>query len=170
VSPVAVLVGAPGSGKTSVGTALAERLGVVFRDTDHDVEEIAGKPVPDIFLSDGEDAFRALERGAVYAAMRDHDGVLALGGGAVMDESTRSLLAGQPVVWLRVGVTDAAKRVGLAASRPLLVGNVRSQLIRLMEERAPLYQQVAAVTVDTDGRAVADIVDDVVAGLEARQP
>lgn len=114
-APVVVLVGPPGSGKTTVGRALAERLGVGFRDTDADIEAQAGKPIPEIFIDEGEPHFRELEAAAVRAAAGTHDGVLALGGGAVMADATRELLHGLPVVFLEVPQADAVKRVGLDA-------------------------------------------------------
>jgi shikimate kinase len=164
-----VLVGVPGSGKTTVGRLLAQRLGVTFRDTDVDVEEAEGKPVPDIFVDSGEPHFRALERTAVASALREHDGVLALGGGAVLDPGTRALLLGQPTVWLQVGAAAGAHRVGLDVPRPVLLGNVRGRLAALVQERAPLYAEVARVIVDTDGRAPDEVAADVLAalGLEA---
>lgn len=148
--PVAVLVGVPGAGKTTVGRALADQLGVGFRDTDADVEAATGRAIPDIFVESGEATFRALEAAAVAAALHEHAGVLALGGGAVLDPATRQLLTDRAVVWLRVGLSAAAHRAGLSAPRPLLLGNVRGQLKALMEQRAPLYAQVASVVVDTD--------------------
>ena len=151
-APAVVLVGPPGAGKTTVGEALAARLGLPFRDTDRDVEQLAGKSVSDVFLDDGEDRFRELEAAAVKEALADYGGVLALGGGAVLDPATRAALAGHRVVFLDVGLADAAKRVGLARDRPLLLGNPRAQLHRLMEARRPLYQEVAAHVVVTDER------------------
>ncbi len=159
--PVLVLVGPPGAGKTTVGTLVAQQLGVPFRDTDSDVESAAGKAVPDIFLDDGEPLFRELERSAVTAALSEHRGVLALGGGAILDPRTRALLAGHRVVFLTVGLSDAAKRVGLARDRPLLSFNPRAHLRMLMEQRQPLYAEVAAVTVDTDRRSVEDVAEEV---------
>jgi len=159
--PVLVLVGPPGSGKTTVGTLVAERLGVAFRDTDRDVEAMAGKSVSDVFVDDGEPAFRDLERTAVRGALAGHDGVLALGGGAVLDEATRAALRGHRVVALSVGLTDAVKRVGLARDRPLLSFNPRAHLRLLLAEREPLYVDVATVTVVTSGRSVEDIAEEV---------
>ena len=167
--PVVVLVGPMGSGKTTVGTALAARLGLGLRDTDADVEARAGKPVSDIFVDDGEPVFRDLEREAVATALREHDGVLALGGGAVMDPLTEEALRGHTVVFLDVQVTDAARRIGLNRDRPLLLGNPRAQWLRIMERRRPVYERVATAVVATDGRTpdeVADAVLDVLGRKE----
>lgn len=152
--PAVVLVGPPGAGKSSVGRAAAELLRVAFRDTDDDVAAGAGKTVPEIFVDDGEPAFRAAERAAVATALVEHDGVLALGGGAVQDQQTRSLLSGHRVVFLDVSLSVAVDRVGLARDRPLLLGSPRSQLKQLMDARRPLYEQVSVATVDTSERTV----------------
>ncbi|KAA1415367.1 shikimate kinase [Nocardioides humilatus] len=158
-----------GAGKTTVGRLLADELGVGFLDSDHAVEEHAGKAVQDIFVDDGEAAFRALEREAVAAALAGHDGVLALGGGAVLDAGTRALLADHRVVFLRVGLSDAVKRVGLGAGRPLLLGNVRSRVKQLLDERTPVYEGLATISVDTDDRSPQDVVAEVAERLrEAR--
>jgi shikimate kinase len=160
--PKVVIIGPPGSGKTTVGKALADRLAVGFRDTDTDVETVAGKPIGEIFIDDGESHFRALERAAVAKALTEHDGVLALGGGAILALQTRELLAGHTVVYLEVGLSDAMKRIGLGAARPLLVLNPRSQLRKLMEERRPIYEGLATIIAVTDGRDPADIVEEIV--------
>lgn len=159
--PKAILIGPMGSGKTTVGQRLAARLGVGFRDTDADIAASAGKSVQDIFVEDGESTFRTLERDAVAAAVRDHDGVLSLGGGAVLDETTRAALHGQTVVFLNVGLADAVKRVGLGHGRPLLIGNVRATIKKLLDERAPLYQAVATHVIETDGRDAASVVTEI---------
>jgi shikimate kinase len=163
--PVCVLVGPPGSGKTSVGQLLARQLAVEFRDTDADIEAIAGKPIPEIFLDDGEDHFRTLERQSVAAALASFDGVLALGGGAVLAEGTREALAGHTVVFLSVDLPDAIKRVGLGQGRPLLAVNPRATLKHQLELRRPLYESVATVTVPTDGRGAAEVADEIAGWL-----
>lgn len=169
VRPLVVLVGPMGAGKTTVGRMLAQTAGVGFRDTDADVEARAGKPVSEIFVDDGEAAFRELERDAVVTALAEHDGVLALGGGAVMTPAIRDALAGHRVVFLQVGLTDAVKRVGMGTGRPLLLGNVRARVKQLLDERTPVYESVATHVVDTDGRDAADVAASVRELLEEKR-
>jgi len=164
--PRAVLVGPMGAGKTTVAHLLASRWGVDVRDTDADVEAVAGKEIGEIFVDEGEAHFRALERTAVAAALAEHPGVLALGGGAVLDPDTRSALEGRPVVFLSVGLSDAVKRVGLGTGRPLLLGNVRSRVKVLLDERLPVYRAVAMIEVQTDGRSPDDVADEVARRVE----
>nr|MDT0656446.1 shikimate kinase [Micromonospora sp. DSM 115978] len=168
--PVCVLVGAPGSGKTSTGESLADLLGVTFRDTDADIEAQAGKPIPEIFVDDGEAHFRTLESAAVAAALATFDGVLALGGGAILAESTRKLLAGHTVVHLSVELPDAVRRVGLGAGRPLLAINPRATLKHLLDQRRPLYAQVATLTVITDGQTPHQVAEQIAAHLKDGRP
>lgn len=164
--PVVVLVGPPGSGKSTVSRHLAELLGRAQRDTDTDVETVAGKPVSEIFVDHGEPHFRELEREAVTTALATHDGVLALGGGAVLDEHTQAALAayaaaGGTVVFLDVSLAHAAPRVGLNQSRPLLLGNPRARWAALMEERRPVYERVATLRVHTDARTPAQVAQEI---------
>jgi shikimate kinase len=163
--PVVVLVGPPGSGKTTVGTLLAERLGVPFRDTDADVEAVTGMLIAELFVEKGEPYFRELESEAVRAALETCDGVLSLGGGAVTREETRAALARHRVAYLQVEIAEAVKRVGMNVARPLLLGNVRGQLGKLLEQRVPLYESIATITVATSGRPIADIAEDIVREL-----
>jgi shikimate kinase len=165
MAPVAVFVGVMGAGKTTIGQAVAAELGVGFADTDAIIEERAGKPIPEIFVDDGEAAFRALEREVVASSLETFGGVLALGGGAILDEGTRKILADHTVVFLSVELSDAIKRVGLGAGRPLLAMNPRATLKFLLDQRRPLYLEVATHTLATDGRAEPDVTAEVVALL-----
>jgi shikimate kinase len=160
MSPRVVLVGPPGSGKSTVAALLAGRLGLPYEDADTLVETRAGKAIPDIFVDSGEAEFRKLERAAVIEVLGD-DGVVSVGGGAVLDPDTRADLAGHTVVFLDVSLSEAATRVGLGTSRPLLLGNVRGRLKQLMDARRPLYAEVATFTVDTNGRTPEEIVDEI---------
>lgn len=166
-APLAVLIGAPGAGKSSVGTLLAERLGVEFVDTDHVIEARAGKPIGDIFVEDGEDAFRDLERAVVAAVLQQDGGVVALGGGAALREDTRVELEEHHVVYLEVEFEDAVKRVGLAKARPLLAGNPRARLRQLLSERTPVYAALATTTVSTAAQHPVEIVDAIVDQLSS---
>ncbi|MFD7167348.1 shikimate kinase [Streptomyces violascens] len=166
--PLVVLVGPMGSGKSTVGALLAERLGVPYRDTDADIVAAEGRTVSDIFVEDGEPHFRALERAAVRAALAEHTGVLALGGGAVLDEGTRALLTPYPVVYLSMDVEEAVKRVGLNTARPLLAVNPRRQWRELMEARRHLYSEVARAVVVTDGRTPEEVAQAVLDVLELK--
>lgn len=162
---MAVLVGPPGAGKTTIGGLLARKLGVAFRDVDQDIEATAGKPISDIFVDDGEEAFRALEVAAVTQALETHEGVLALGGGAILSATTRAALKPHQVVYLQVGLAAAVDRTGLNTARPLLAMNPRATLRTLLAQRAPLYAEVAAVTVETDGRQPDEITVEVLGRL-----
>lgn len=161
MAPVLVLIGSPGAGKSSVGRRVAEQLGVPFADSDALVEAAAGMTVSDIFVNQGEEAFRDLEAATIATAMSERAGVLSLGGGSVLREETRALLAGQRVVWLRVSVSDAAQRVGMNTARPLLLGNVRATLTGLLEQRNPIYAEVSTDVVDTAGRNVREVTEEV---------
>jgi len=165
LTPRAVIVGPPGAGKSTVGALLAEKWGVAFRDTDADIEAALGKPISEIFVDDGEERFRALERAAVRTALAECDGVVALGGGAVLAAETRAALDGHPVVYLSVELPDAMRRVELGAGRPLLAINPRATLKYLLDQRRPLYDEVATITVGTDGRTPEEIVAEVLTRL-----
>lgn len=165
-------MGPPGAGKSTVAAALGALLGVAVRDTDADVEATAGKPITEIFVDDGEPAFRELERAAVLAALDEHRGVLALGGGAVLDEQVQAALDryradGGAVVFLDVSLAAAAPRVGFNRSRPLLLGNPRAQWQALMTARRPVYEAVASMHVTTDDLTPAQVAEVVLAGLTA---
>lgn len=161
MTPKIVLIGPMGAGKTTIASLLADAWDLPVRDTDADIEAAEGCSISDIFVDDGEDHFRALEAKAVSEALATHDGVLALGGGAVLDPRTRELLAGHRVVFLRVGLSDAVKRVGLGVGRPLLLGNVRGRIKALLDERTPVYESVATHVVNTDGRTPDEVAAEV---------
>ncbi|MGV9511163.1 3-dehydroquinate synthase [Streptomyces tendae] len=156
-APLIVLVGPMGVGKSTVGQLLAERLGTGYRDTDEDIVTAQGRAIAEIFVDEGEAAFRALEKEAVRTALAEHEGVLALGGGAILDADSRALLAGQRVVYLSMDVEEAVKRTGLNAARPLLAVNPRKQWRELMEARRHLYEEVATAVVATDGRTPEEV-------------
>ncbi|MGW5634229.1 shikimate kinase [Streptomyces sp. NPDC003832] len=167
-APVVVLVGPMGVGKSTVGQLLAERLGVGYRDTDDDIVAEQGRTIAEIFVDEGEPAFRAIEKEAVRRALGEHDGVLALGGGAILDEDTRASLAGLRVVYLSMDVEEAVRRTGLNAARPLLAVNPRKQWRELMDARRHLYEGIATAVVATDGRTPEEVTQVALDALELK--
>ena len=185
-----VLIGPPGAGKSVVGTLLADRLGVAFRDIDDDVAAAARKPVGDIFVEDGEAAFRELEHAATVAALGRHQGVLALGSGAVLDPEIQGLLAGmnrvdyasdpvrtgstahstRPVVYLETGFAAIARRTGIDRPRVVVPGNPRGRLREMLEARRPVYERLAGITIQTDEQSPEEIAADLAARLNGRLP
>lgn len=166
-NPAAVLVGPPGSGKSTIGPMLAARLGVAFADADAEIEAAAGKAISDIFTEDGEPAFRALEEDAVARGLHAHAGVYSLGGGAVLAAATRARLAAHTVVFLNVGMAAGVQRVGLSAARPLLAGvNPRATFKALLDQRLPLYREVATIEVATDALTPEEVVDAIMSELK----
>lgn len=161
MSPRLVFVGAPGSGKTTIGKHVAQKLSVEFIDVDNEIEMDEKTTISDIFVKKGETYFRQLERTKISELLNSFSGVLSLGGGSVLDETTRQALAIAPVVWLKVSSGDASSRVGLGLSRPVLMGNVRSTLVKLLEERTPLYEEVADWEIDTSGKSIEEVVQEV---------
>ncbi|MCX4992269.1 MULTISPECIES: shikimate kinase [unclassified Streptomyces] len=158
-----------GVGKSTVGALVAERLGCAYRDTDDDIVAAQGRTIADIFVDEGESAFRAIEKQAVREALAAHDGVLALGGGSILDPDTRALLAGHQVVYLSMDVEEAVQRTGLNAARPLLAVNPRRQWRELMEARRPLYTEVARAVVATDGRTPDEVARAVLDAVELKE-
>ena len=164
--PPIILIGPPGAGKTSVGKALAKKLSLNFLDSDKVVEEKSGKSISEIFITDGEPAFREMERAAVIDLIENQDGVIALGGGSVMDlEVSKRLLPMANVVFLDVSISNAAPRVGFNRDRPLLLGNPRQQWIALMEKRRSTYEALAKTRVSTDNKKPAEVVEEIVKEL-----
>lgn len=164
--PPIILIGPPGAGKTSVGKALAKKLSLNFLDSDKVVEEKSGKSISEIFITDGEPAFREMERAAVIDLIENQDGVIALGGGSVMDlEVSKRLLPMANVVFLDVSISNAAPRVGFNRDRPLLLGNPRQQWIALMEKRRSTYEALAKTRVSTDNKKPVEVVEEIVKEL-----
>jgi len=164
--PPIILIGPPGAGKTSVGKALAKKLSLNFLDSDKVVEEKSGKSIPEIFITDGEPAFREMERAAVIDLIENQDGVIALGGGSVMDlEVSKRLLPMAHVVFLDVSISNAAPRVGFNRDRPLLLGNPRQQWIALMEKRRSTYEALAKARVSTDNKKPVEVVEEILKEL-----
>jgi len=164
--PPIILIGPPGAGKTSVGKALAKKLSLNFLDSDKVVEEKSGKSIPEIFITDGEPAFREMERAAVIDLIENQDGVIALGGGSVMDlEVSKRLLPMANVVFLDVSISNAAPRVGFNRDRPLLLGNPRQQWIALIEKRRSTYEALAKARVSTDNKKPVEVVEEIVKEL-----
>lgn len=164
--PRAVLIGPPGSGKSTIGRRLARALGTTWHDTDAAVESAAGQSIADLFVDHGEAHFRDLERAEVARALTMPGVVVSLGGGAPMDPRTQEALAGHTVIFLDVGIADAARRIGFDASRPLLSVNPRASWTRMMNERRAVYERLATVRVDTAARKPAAVVEEIVAFLE----
>jgi len=158
--PQVVLIGAPGSGKTSVGRALAKTLSATFMDSDHLVEAKTGKKISEIFIEQGEAIFRELEFEALSGALSEPTSVLSLGGGAPISERAQTALvaSGTLIVFLDVSLSVAAPRVGFNRDRPLLLGNPRAQWQALYEVRRPIYEKLASVIIKVDGLKVSEIV------------
>lgn len=157
-----VFIGAPGAGKSSVGKRVARKLNLTFVDVDTRIEEVLGKAISDIFADEGEAYFRQAEEEATLELLDTAD-VVSLGGGAVMNERIREALQGHEVIWLKVSAGQAARRVGMNTVRPLLLGNTRATLIKLLAERTPFYEACATQTIETDGRGTAEVADQIVA-------
>lgn len=167
--PRAVLIGPPGAGKSTIGRRLARELGVTLYDTDLAIERETGRPIADIFASDGEPAFRAIEEDVVRRAVQTQSGVVSLGGGAVLSRDTRALLKGQTVVYLEISVAEGLRRTGASSKRPLLAGpDPGAKYRELMRRRRPLYREVATIRVRTDGRSPGRVVKQIVAKLTAQ--
>ena len=165
--PRAVLIGPPGAGKSSVGRALAKLLQCEVLDTDKEVERISGKKIAEIFTEDGEPVFRAIEKDVVLQALKNEVGIVALGGGSVLDTDVADFLRGSEmaVAYLEVSISQAAPRVGFNKERPLLALNPRQQWMSLMEKRRPIYESLATLRIATDNRKPAEVAAEIAAAI-----
>ena len=162
--PRIILMGPPGSGKSTVGKVLAKKTELPLIDTDQKIEERTGRKIPDIFLESGEDEFRKLEREEVLSALKSDESIVSLGGGSILDEQVQTVLATMPcVVFLDVSISNAAPRVGLNKERPLLVGAPRQQWLSLMQARRPIYERLATLTCLTDNKKPAEVAEEILA-------
>jgi shikimate kinase len=169
--PKAVLIGPPGAGKSSVGRQLAKILTCEILDTDLEIERQSGKKISAIFTDDGEAVFRALEKSVVLDALQNAKGVVALGGGSVLDSDVADYLSKSsiPVAYLEVSISQAAPRVGFNKERPLLTINPRQQWMALMEKRRPIYESLATFKIATDNRKPAEVAQEIAASIGANQ-
>jgi shikimate kinase len=174
MAPKAVLIGLPGSGKSTIGRRLAKSLDLALLDTDIAIEETTGRTIADIFATDGEREFRRIEEDVIRSALQSHDGVLSLGGGAVTTPGVRDALAGHTVIYLEISASEGVRRTGGSTVRPLLAGGDRNEKFKaLMAERVPLYRRVATMRVNTNRRNPGAVVRYIVERLEnpeARRP
>lgn len=170
MAPRIILIGPMGSGKSTVGSALAAHLGAELRDTDEMVTSQTGRTISDIFIEDGEEAFRALEKIALRIALLEDQTVLSLGGGACLSLDAQSALraSGAFLVYLQISLSEVSSRVGFNRDRPLLLGSPRAQWQSLMNERAPIYEGLANFTISVDGRSVDNIVQEISIAFELR--
>ncbi|STZ73821.1 shikimate kinase [Mycolicibacterium fortuitum] len=167
MAPKAVLIGLPGSGKSTIGRRLAKALNLTMLDTDAAIEETTGRTIADIFATDGEAEFRRIEEEVIRSALASHDGVLSLGGGAVTTPGVRAALAGHTVVYLEISAAEGVRRTGGSTVRPLLAGPDRAEKYRaLMSERVPLYRRVATMRINTNRRNPGAVVRTIVTRLE----
>ncbi len=171
MTPKAVLVGLPGSGKSTIGRRLSKALGVSLLDTDAEIERQTGRSIAEIFATDGEKEFRRIEEEVIRAALADHDGVLSLGGGAVTSPGVCAALAGHTVVYLEINAAEGVRRTGGGTVRPLLAGPDRDEKYRaLMSKRVPLYRRVSTIRVDTNRRNPGAVVRYIMSRLQADAP
>ena len=169
--PKAVLIGPPGAGKSSVGRQLAKILTCEILDTDQEIERQSGKKISAIFTDDGETVFRALEKSVVLDALQNAKGVVALGGGSILDSDVADYLSKSaiPVAYLEVSISQAAPRVGFNKERPLLTINPRQQWMALMEKRRPIYESLATFKIATDNRKPAEVAQEIATSIRANQ-
>jgi shikimate kinase len=164
-----VLIGPPGAGKSSIGKALAKELNLNFIDSDSEIEKISHKKISEIFIEDGEPAFRLLEVDVVRKVLADFEGVISLGGGAPINPEIQEVLqdANYPVVFIDVSIAQAATRIGFNKDRPLLLVNPRQQWISLMNDRRPIYEKLASQTISSDNQKPHEVAKQISDKLKA---
>jgi len=162
--PRAILIGAPGSGKSTVGRVLARELGVTFADTDSQIIELEHRSIPEIFARDGEQGFRAIERSVVLSALTSEVGVISLGGGAVLDADVQYALkeTDADVIFLDVGLSNVLARIGNRSDRPLLAKNAEQQWLELMSTREPIYRELANIHISTDNKKAVEVAAELI--------
>ena len=170
MAPRIILIGPMGSGKTTIGQRLAADFGLQFRDTDQMIVQQSKREISDIFIEDGEDAFRDLEKVILRTALLQDETVLSLGGGACVSIDAQSALraSGAFIVYLQISLSQVSGRVGFNQGRPLLMGNPRAQWQSLMNERAPIYEGIASYICNVDGRSVDEIASEIGIAYELR--
>ncbi|MGA1158849.1 MAG: shikimate kinase [Candidatus Nanopelagicaceae bacterium] len=157
-----ILIGPPGSGKTSIGKLLAKKKNLIHVDTDQEIETKTGRKISDIFLEDGESGFRKIEREVVLQSLELDSAVISLGGGSILDgEVSKKLENEKNVVYLEVSISNAAPRVGFNTDRPLLVANPRQQWLRLFEQRRDIYESLGRFRVSTDNKKPKLVVEEI---------
>ena len=163
MGPNLVLIGPPGAGKSSIGRQLSRSLNLSFTDTDSLIEVKTGKKISEIFVEDGEPFFRKLERDIVLQTLENQEGVVALGGGSILDPDVADKLETikEKIIYLEVSISNAAPRVGFNKDRPLLAVNPRQQWLALMEKRKPIYERLAGIKVSTDNRKPSEVVKEI---------
>ncbi len=170
MAPRIALIGPMGSGKTTIGQTLAQDLSLSFRDTDQMIIEQTGREISDIFIEDGEDAFRALEKIILRTALLEDETVLSLGGGACLSVDAQSALraSGSFIVYLKISLAQVSNRVGFNQGRPLLMGNPRAQWQNLMNERAPIYESIASYIAEVDNKSIRELTDEIAIAYDLR--
>lgn len=167
MAPRLVLIGPMGAGKTTVGSEIAKELNCEFADTDALIEADQGKSVAEIFVEDGEPHFRLVEESIVIDALISEDGVLSLGGGAVMNDAVQEALKKSPAmkVFLDISLAAVSPRVGFDSARPLLMVNPRQKWSELMTARRPVYESLADLSIDVSDKSVAEITSEIIGAL-----
>jgi shikimate kinase len=168
MAPRAIFIGPMGSGKSTIGKAVASVLGLPFRDTDSIIEALEHMPVSQIFIDKGEEYFRAVEKKVLRDELLNDGSILALGGGAPISVDAQSALkvSSAPVIYLDISLASVAPRIGFNRDRPLLLHNPRGQWQTLMEVRRPIYESIANIVIDVNGKSQKQIVKEALGALK----